>query len=625
MPALLPVVRERLARNLRIRRNLPGEGTLRIDRQLPFLCIHRRPDGEPDPGTHELVTTEAAYLLASGAPQHASGVADLCRMISDTLREHFGVLLFLEIWAADLGPSETELAEVKRPMFQIVASEAEEVPTTLAAFESSLQTISIGGLSADVTVVRRSPVAPPGLPALSPCPPGDPATCVCLGLAVRPIYRDAEGGVLYPLVLQRLRTQLSRALRRAIFSFSGVDSADPQAHFDALGPSALSRTARLADQQICEVSEAFDFLLQATPVNSEQAWHEFSAEGFKSQPTLYYRPLPYHPTLLKRRLYEIPIERIEDPTLAHLFWLKQEELDRQLTALRDRGTPNFLYGSLQLYGEPDDVLVGLARQVLAVDAPSAADGDGDLAGVAETAARAREEIDIYHSRQASFSARVEVCDDIAAGLMVAKDELLVSETVGIPRRRLQPLLHHEVGTHLLTYFNGREQPLRQMYAGLSGADGLQEGLAVLAEYFTGGLTPDRLRTLAARVVTVRSMTDGRPFEETFQMLRDEHRLAARAAFVTTLRVYRSGGLTKDIIYLRGLCDLLAYLRQGHELEPLFVGKIALEHLPFVQELRRRGIIRPPPLLPRFWEEGGFRDRLERVRRCSVLDLLEDSP
>ncbi len=109
------------------------------------------------------------------------------------------------------------------------------------------------------------------------------------------------------------------------------------------------------------------------------------------------------------------------------------------------------------------------------------------------------------------------------------------------------------------------------------------------------------------------------------MLGDEHRLAARAAFVTTLRVYRGGGLTKDIIYLRGLCDLLGYLRQGHELEPLFVGKIALEHLPFVQELRRRGIIRPPPLLPRFWEEAGFRDRLERVRQCSVLDLLEDSP
>ena len=49
--------------------------------------------------------------------------------------------------------------------------------------------------------------------------------------------------------------------------------------------------------------------------------------------------------------------------------------------------------------------------------------------------------------------------------------------------------------------------------------------------------------------------------------------------MTALRVYRGGGLTKDAIYLRGLRDLLAYLSAGHDLEPLYVGKIALEHVP----------------------------------------------
>jgi hypothetical protein len=52
---------ERLARNEQVRRNLPGGGRLRIDRQLPFLCLYRSPSSGADVGTRQLVTTEAAY------------------------------------------------------------------------------------------------------------------------------------------------------------------------------------------------------------------------------------------------------------------------------------------------------------------------------------------------------------------------------------------------------------------------------------------------------------------------------------------------------------------------------------------------------------------------------------
>jgi hypothetical protein len=71
-----------------------------------------------------------------------------------------------------------------------------------------------------------------------------------------------------------------------------------------------------------------------------------------------------------------------------------------------------------------------------------------------------------------------------------------------------------------------------------------------------------------------------------------------------------------------LRDLLGYLRQGHDLEPLYVGKISLEHVSLVQELRRRGLVEAPALLPRFWEDPAFAPRLEKCRRSSLLDLLE---
>ena len=209
--------------------------------------------------------------------------------------------------------------------------------------------------------------------------------------------------------------------------------------------------------------------------------------------------------------------------------------------------------------------------------------------------------------------------------MVAQDRLYVSAAASMARHNVEPLLDHEIGTHLLTYFNGRQQPFQQLYAGLAGYEELQEGMAVLAEYLSGGLTHARLRTIACRVLAVQAMVERRSFVDAFQLVHDEHRLPAKAAFMTVLRAYRGGGLTKDAIYLRGLRDLIDYLHQGHDVEPLYVGKIALAHVPLVQELRRRNIVGPPALLPRFWDDAAAVQRLERCRQMSLLELVEHSP
>ncbi|MEX2093925.1 MAG: tyrosine/phenylalanine carboxypeptidase domain-containing protein, partial [Pirellulales bacterium] len=242
----------------------------------------------------------------------------------------------------------------------------------------------------------------------------------------------------------------------------------------------------------------------------------------------------------------------------------------------------------------------------------------------ELVAAAREEIDFYHQLLSGFVAKVEIRNDLAASMMVAHDRLFVSATASLARRAIAPLLHHEIGTHLLTYFNGQQQPFQQLYAGLARYEELQEGLAVLAEYLVGGLTRSRLRAIACRVLAVQSMVDGRSFVATFHDLHHEHRQGAKAAFMTTLRVYRGGGLTKDAIYLRGLRDLVQYLAAGHDAEPLYVGKIALEHVPLVQELRRRGIVGPPALLPRFWDDAAAAQRLDRCRHSSLLELVEQN-
>jgi hypothetical protein len=82
-------------------------------------------------------------------------------------------------------------------------------------------------------------------------------------------------------------------------------------------------------------------------------------------------------------------------------------------------------------------------------------------------------------------------------------------------------------------------------------------------------------------------------------------------------------LTKDAVYLRGLRQILDYVANGGNVEPLFTGKIAVQHIPIVKELRWRGVLVPPPLAPRYMNQPDSLLRLERLRRgASVIDLLE---
>ena len=97
-----------------------------------------------------------------------------------------------------------------------------------------------------------------------------------------------------------------------------------------------------------------------------------------------------------------------------------------------------------------------------------------------------------------------------------------------------------------------------------------------------------MRVLAARVVAAQHMLDGASFIDTFRTLDRNYEFSQRTAYTIAMRIYRGGGLTKDAVYLRGLLQILRYLREGGELEPLFVGKIASAHLPLIAELSHAG-------------------------------------
>lgn len=374
------------------------------------------------------------------------------------------------------------------------------------------------------------------------------------------------------------------------------------------------------DSGLTEIERRVNLLLNMTPVNTAEAWSDFEHSDFATVPTLRLRPLDFEPDLVLRDLYDLEVEHVDDPALHTLFRAKRDEIARQVTMLEDRDTSRFVYGSLQLYGGVAPHLRAAADELLDLVAPQAPSRQTVTAGVFADAARA--ELGRYRADYPELSAQIEVREDVSE-LMVSFGRLLIPEAAAFRTDRVEPLLHHEIGTHVVTYHNGARQPLALLTIGLPGYDETQEGLAVLAEYLVGGLDPRRLRVLAARVVAVDLLLDGAAFPEIFECLRETHRMPARTAWSIAVRVVVGGGSVKDAIYLRGITRILQMLAEGGSLDPLLVGKLALDHVSLIQDLLDRGVLTPPWIRPRWLDVPGAQERLDRLREgASVTDLYE---
>jgi uncharacterized protein (TIGR02421 family) len=614
---------ERLKDGKRVRRTLPLDGRLHIDRPLPFLVVYRRPSDRTDNGTDYLVQGEASYLIASGSKKLKTGLTELVRRIAETLADKCKAFLIIEIWSGteDKVNGSTYPA-IAKPAFRIITSESRPPTSSIEALEEALRRIKINRQSASVEVVYEKKLYPKGLGPLIPDREARKLNCFIIGLEICPLYRQSTGGEIFPFMLRKLHMGLSRALKKTFYKFSHDETDIRPSHYHAMGRRAMVKAVWETDRRLADISSAFDFLLLLTPLNIDSAWAKFKKQHYEQLPTFYYRPRSVDPELLKRKLYEIHIDSVEDPSLSILFREKRTELDRKLTMLEDRNTRQFVYGSLQLFGDISNELTQLSEKLLQNFAPRSRDDSRDGFLDAEEFARmARREIENYRNKYPSMSANVQVRNDVV-GMMVSGGNLLINKNMNVPVFRAEALLQHEVGTHVVTYWNGQAQPFRQLYCGLTGYDELQEGLAVLVEYLVGGLSRPRLRMLAGRVIAARCLIDGASFIDTFRILNHNYGFEQRAAFTMTARIYRAGGITKDVVYLRGLVSLLEYLKNGGDLEILLLGKFALKHIPIIKELQLRGVLHPVPLRPGYFDSHRTAERLNRLQKgLSVADLI----
>ncbi|MGY0504451.1 flavohemoglobin expression-modulating QEGLA motif protein [Luteimonas sp. e5] len=613
------------------RRRLQHGGRVHLDRALPFVVLAHH-GGEAFSLARRVASISAASVIwprAGGDKADAEAEALLTQLRS-MLADEFPRLLLIDLHDLPRDASLDEESPRLEPFrFTLAHSDDAAAEAAAADLREALDELCIDLREADIDDAELD-ASSPWLQQLGE----DDSACISrISLGIPQIHRIPGHGdrQLYPMIYQQMERSVFDALLRAVAAFVGAqdegdDSAEAAAsHHRAYGRSHFLRAALRADKALAGISASFDFLLALSPINTMQAFEQFESGGRKQMPDFHYRPLSVSPDLLKRRLYRINLRAVEDPVLETLFREKREELDQQLMMLQRRNEPGFRELSVLQYGGVEHGLLEQAQVIL--DKVPAKACDAPRIGAEQVLAGARKMIARYHEATPAF-ASAEAClrADIGPGMMVSGDELLISEATRMSSARLDALLQHEISVHLLTYINGSQQGLGIFAAGLADYEGIQEGLGVFAEFAVGGLNAARLRLLAARVLIVDAMLSGADFVECHRLLRSTHGFSSRAAFNICARIFRSGGLSKDAIYLRGFQEVLDWVAAGKSLDPFWHGKFAARHVPVVEELRLRGMLRPPCVTPEFLERPIARATLARLRAGEhFVDLLRSPP
>ncbi len=612
--AFLEIEKE-LDRNSRIHFRLGDSGVLHIERKLPFLIVSRPEDiRNCDTVLENLIKNEASYFIVSA--KEFPSFRDLLKKLVKKLSDNFGALLLIEMWTGNntLAPEDNVAG------FYLFGPH--ELPEATSPLKNYLKEMKLAGLTPQIQSMDSDNRCPAHLEPLIERKALKRLECLLLGLEIDPFYLDIETGKIFPLLERVLYAGFSVAFKKAVFDFVKIQANHKFAGFQSLARREINPGVWEIDRQLVEIDSRIKFLMLVSPVNGTRAWKEFKKSGYSKTPVFHYRMIPDDPELMKRALYNIRLEDIEDPTLSFLFREKRAETDRMLSMLVERESPDFLYGSLQLFGGVENQLLLDAKKILEGIPSALNDGpsDKEYLDAEEFAELARKELKFLQKQWSEIEDHVEIKSTIDS-MMVDKGVFYIPKKTKVLKQRAAALIQHEIGTHVLTYYNGKNQPLKLLSSGISGYEELQEGIAVLAEYLSGGLSMNRLKVLAGRVIAVDSLINHRDFIKTFELLTDQYGFEPNNAFFISTRVYRGGGLTKDAIYLRGFLALIKYLKEGNALEPLLIGKIRQSYIPVIEELVSRKILKPLPIKPRYLIENESLERLMDLKNKKIITEL----
>ena len=369
----------------------------------------------------------------------------------------------------------------------------------------------------------------------------------------------------------------------------------------------------------------------------QQVKDDFFAAGARELPVVSYPEYDAAPLL--RELADLSSSLQATPLDA---WLGRQIKAIQTTAsmLQHCAQREFYTHSKALYGSPDMPLLdgsttslGLAKRFDDVlDSVSGIDlGEPPPACYLAdyVAAQIRQRIDPFFGEAAP---EVYVVEELSANALAGAKRIRLRQGACFTDRDITQLIEHEAFVHVATSLNGRAQTeLPMLSISHAGTTRTQEGLAVFAEFISGNMDLDRLRRLSDRVIAIQMAVEGADFLQVYDYFCGRVE-SEDQAFESTRRVFRGGVLsggapfTKDIVYLDGLLRVHNFLRaavvagRADCLSLLFCGKLDLDDIPVLAELRQHGLCAAPRFLPSWADDRRF--LLSYLAYSSFLNQVE---
>lgn len=305
-------------------------------------------------------------------------------------------------------------------------------------------------------------------------------------------------------------------------------------------------------------------------------------------------------------------------TLTRLIRRQCDEYCRAAHMLGVRGTPSFSELAMELYGSPDDVFyaggprmseMGTLLFDVLTDLNVQLQSEADVKR--HTPLDAQE---ILQARLGHFfdkhpgKVTVMVSDDMVADAAAGADSIKLSQQAMFSDRDLRYLEVHEGWVHVGTTLNGAMQPnCFFLSKGSPSSSVIQEGLAVITEVVTFSSYPGRMLKITNRVIALDKVTQGADFLDIYRYFIDCG-LSEDDSYNQTVRIFRGstptgGPFTKDLSYAKGFVLIYNYIRfaigqkRVDSIPLLFTGKLVLDDLPLLGELKERGILTDPVYLP----------------------------
>lgn len=305
-------------------------------------------------------------------------------------------------------------------------------------------------------------------------------------------------------------------------------------------------------------------------------------------------------------------------TVTRLLRRQCEEYCKAVQMLAVRGTAAFGELAMDLYGSPGDVFyaggpcmshMGTLLFDVLTNLNIQLQSEADLKRYTPLQAQ-----EILQDRLSHFfnkhpsKVTVMINDDMVADASAGADSIKLSEKAMFSDRDLRYLEVHEGWVHVGTTLNGAMQPnCFFLSKGSPSSSVIQEGLAVITEIVTFSSYPGRMLKITNRVIALDKVIQGADFLDIYRYFMDCG-MTEEDSYNQTVRIFRGSTptgapFTKDLSYAKGFVLIYNYIRfaisQRHvgSIPLLFTGKLILDDLPLLSELKERGILTNPVYLP----------------------------